>query len=401
MGSFWEGGGSSAVSGGLGLIGSLISGAQQRKENKRNRKFQREMYDLSVQNNREDATTAYNRQVDLTNLQSQLSYQNEQNIERNRFNNTVAGAKEAGVNIGLALNGGSAGNAAGGVAVPQVPQSHSGNAPMPNSAPIPPIQMALDLSTAKLNEALARKNNEEAKTEEAKREPELKNMEANYQKAMQDIEESKERIKLFASQADLNKNQADWQKFQNNILENTLQTRINAVEWELKNLKASYRQMMSQAGVNYSISARNNIGNRYGARYWNALIDNLTANTKLTGQKFLTEVEKTNNEAWQGLFNGISYDIREATKQGEIDIVNWKADEQKKWEEKFQKTLGIEKRKQNMELVNTVVGGLIDIGSMMILKRPKFGIGTHKKTIKYKWDGKRFSQEGGTDSWFE
>lgn len=401
MGNFWSGGGSAALSGGLGLIGSLISGAQQKKENKRNRKWQRQMYDLSVQNNREDAETAYNRQVELTNLQSQLSYQNEQNIERNRFKNTVQGAKDAGVNIGLALNGGNAGNAAGGVAVPQVSQAHSGSAPMPNSAPIPPIQTALDLSMAKLNEALAKKNTEEAKTEEATREGTVKNLEANYKKIMQDVEESKKRIALMASSVNLNESQTRWQNFQNNILENTQGTRIKAVEWELKNLKASYRQLMSQAGLNYSLSARNNIANRYASRYWSGLVENLSANTKLTGQKFLTEKENTNNAAWEGLFNGLGYDIQEATKQGQIDLINWKADEQKKWESKFEKTLGLEKRGQNMKLAGTIVNGLLDIGSMLILKKPKFGIGTHQKSVKYKWDGKRFVQEYGTDSWWE
>lgn len=391
MSGIWDGAGGAAVQGGLGLIGSLISGHQQRKENQRNRDWQREMYDISVQNNREDATSAFQRQMELTNQQARLSLANEQTIEQNRFQNLSKSAKDAGVNMGLALAGGAGGNAAGGVATPTAPKAEAGHAPMPNSAPIPPVQMAVDLSAVALNKALANKANEEAKTEDELREKKGNLMEADYQRAMAAAEQSQEIIKKYAAETSLLETKNNWEKLQLRIGQATEGEAIESVKQELENLKKAYREMVSRIRLNNAHTVGARIQNTHMHKYWGALVKNIGAHTELLSSQ-------TNNEEWKGLMNEIAYDIAEATKAWDIRRAQALTEEQEAWERKF----NLQKRGQNIELAGEITRGVIDMTGLILTKgASKFGVGQSQKTIKYEWNGRGFTPKSATKKYFD
>ena len=88
------------IAGGIG--GSLITGLFNSREAEKNRYFQEDMYRLAVKNNREDADTAYQRTKELT----AQNVENQRMLRRTAFQDTIDGAKGAGVNIGMALAGG-------------------------------------------------------------------------------------------------------------------------------------------------------------------------------------------------------------------------------------------------------------------------------------------------------
>lgn len=395
---YFSGTGDAAVSGAFGLIGSLISGHQQKKENARNRKWQRQMYDLSVQNNREDATTAFERQKELAQQQAKMSLENEQTIERNHFQNLTSSAKEAGVNMGLALNGGMGGNSAGGVATPNVQESSPGSTPSASAMPIPPVQMALDLSTARLNKALAKKAEEEgveakerAETERETREGKTGLLDAQYQEAMQRINESRGRIARWGELNLLTKAQTNWQDLQNEIGNATKDVEIQKVKQALDNLKMEYKELKSKVNLNNASTADLRIKQRYMNQYWGAIVTNVT-------NQGLLLAEQTNNETWKALMNSIAYDIADATKAWDIKKAKAIADKAENWKEMFEAELNMHKRGQNMQLIGMLGSSVIDLIGDVAMPKPSFGA---KKTIKYDWNGKGFTPKTSTKTWFE
>ena len=178
MGNFWENAGNGIVSGGLGIIGSLISGAYQRKTAEEQTRLSaelglrnaREMAGVNYNYNEQAADNAAERSKDLAEYNQQLGLAATKELW-DKYNSPAAKAKaikDAGLSIGLMYSGGGANGTIG-------TQAASGAAPQgglsgPNAGGTPigmgiQLQLGKIASEAALNNALARKANEEANTE--------------------------------------------------------------------------------------------------------------------------------------------------------------------------------------------------------------------------------------------
>lgn len=195
------------------------------KLNKKNRKWQEKMYQLAVENNRADATTAHERQQE----NAWLAYDIGQAQDRNHFQNLMYSAREAGVNPGMALG---AGGGSVGASVPQATQA----APAQAGSPQTFSPQIMDLSQAAKNIADAKLAEATAKKEEGLAEK----IEDEKQAIQQGIAESQKRMEKMDSDIDLNKLNGAWQTIQNNIAGATQQTQIDISKWNLKNLKQNF-----------------------------------------------------------------------------------------------------------------------------------------------------------------
>lgn len=217
---------SSVIGGASNIFSSLINSLFAKKENERNRKWQKKMYDLSVENNRQDATQAQ----EWTQNNMQLSYDLGQKEQQNHFQNLISSAREAGVNPGMALG---AGVGAGGVSAPSGAQANAAQTGAPtqfDEARIMDVSQAIkNMADAQLAKATAKK--EEGLTEK---------IEDEKQAIQQGIAESQKRMEKMDSDIDLNKLNGAWQTIQNNIAGATEQTQIDISKWNLKNLKQNF-----------------------------------------------------------------------------------------------------------------------------------------------------------------
>lgn len=193
--------------------------------NKKNRKWQEKMYEISLENNRQDAETAYQRQKE----NAQFAFDLGQQQEQNHFQNLMQSARAAGVNPGMALGAGGTQGTSTTATAPQSAPAQAGS-PQTFSPQIMDLsQAAKNIADAKLAEATAKK--EEGLTEK---------IEDEKQAIQQGIAESQKRMEKMDSDIDLNKLNGAWQTIQNNIAGATQQTQIDISKWNLKNLKQNF-----------------------------------------------------------------------------------------------------------------------------------------------------------------
>lgn len=347
------------IAGGVSLVGSGAStGAtlgSAGKINKKTRKWYEKMYKTQVENNREDATTAYTRQKEL----SALNVENANKLEKESWNAKLSGIHEAGLNPGLALNGaGTVG--AGGIATPvekaspaQVgnPNGFSGNLPNIGEA-------AVQASQAALNYAEARKIEGVTEPEQKK----MQSLEEDIKKTTAEVENIKKTTKFLETQV-------TFQTLQNDIAEATKGMQIDTFQWNLNKLKQDYR---------YGIESikRLRIENQYQNKYWNAMINNLDANTtklfwnaKLDKQTF-----GQNKINFPNIFNKAKAEAKNEAElrerfeqQVKTDILGIKTKE------------NTEERGQNMEVINRAISTVTQIAWMLFMVRGK-GFGKLPKT---------------------
>lgn len=227
---------SEIVGGGLGLINSGINIAAAKKENEKNRQWQEQMYNLSVENNRQDAETAYGRQLELlaAGRKNQLQYQLEEPSAK------LQGLKNAGINLALGLNGGAAGGqGVGSVSAAQAAPAGYGN-------PTTFLPQIMDLSTAMKNFAEAGLAKAQAKKEEGLTEK----IQDERQAIQQSISESQAKVKEILSKERLNKAQesytkmqSDWQEIQNRIANATEKEQEELIRQQTTNAKKEWEKM--------------------------------------------------------------------------------------------------------------------------------------------------------------
>lgn len=214
------------IGGASNIFTSFLNSMFAKKENERNRKWQKKMYDLSVENNRQDAAQAQ----EWTQQNMQMSYDLGQKEQQNHFQNLMSSARAAGVNPGMALG---AGVGAGGVSAPNGAQANAAQAGAPAQFDEARV---MDLSQAIKNMADAQLAKAAAKKEEGLAEK----IEDEKRAIQQGIAESQKRVQKMDSEIDLNKLNGAWQEIQNNIAGATQQTQIDISKWNLKNLKQNF-----------------------------------------------------------------------------------------------------------------------------------------------------------------
>lgn len=232
----------------LGMIGSLAGAAASvagtgasigatSQLNKKNRKWQEKMYKLAVENNRQDAETAYGRQNELVEKGSEIAYQNQLRGAREMPSATVQGYKDAGLNLGLALQGGINGTQGGGTSA-TAPQA----APAQQGAPQTFGPQIFDISAAIKNIADAKLAQTKAKTEEGVQkiqEEQINNIKADTDKKRKEIEEMDSKINL-------NELAGAWQETQNEIAKDTKKEQKEAIRWNFYNQKKQYELTLAQ-----------------------------------------------------------------------------------------------------------------------------------------------------------
>ena len=183
MGNFWDSAGNGIVSGGLGIIGSLISGAYQRKTAEEQTKLSaelglrnaKEMAGVNYQYNEQAADNAMARSKELADYNQALGLDATQQMW-NKYNSPEAKRKalqDAGLSVGLMYSGGGAQGTIGTQAANGAAPQGGTSGPSAGGTPIGmgiQLQLGKIASEAALNNALARKANEEANTEGGKNE---------------------------------------------------------------------------------------------------------------------------------------------------------------------------------------------------------------------------------------
>lgn len=202
------------------------------KLNKKNRDWQEKMYDVQVANNRKDAETAYNRQQEMLALGSETQL----NYTRDEVGARLQGFKDAGLNPGLAVQGGlTGGQGIGGTSAPQAQAASVGN-------PQTFAPNILDLSAVAKNLAEAKLLNEKSKTEEDTR----NKLKAEVEQINQKIEESKKAVEEMDSRINLNDLEAAWKEIQNDVAKATKGEQIELKKYELKNSQAAYDKQVAE-----------------------------------------------------------------------------------------------------------------------------------------------------------
>lgn len=219
---------SAAIGAGASLAGTGASIAANANINKKNRAWQEKMYNLAVENNRQDATTAYERQQTLMDLAAQKEVLNTELNEIAKMKGFKQALKETGINPMYALGiQGTAGNS-----TPTAPQAQAAGYGNPQTF-APNI---MDLSASIKNMAEAGLANAKAKTEEGVQQKVQEEIEV----LAQSIKESEQRIAESKAKINLTNINATWQEIQNRIASATEETEISIKKQELKNLEQAW-----------------------------------------------------------------------------------------------------------------------------------------------------------------
>lgn len=197
-----------------GLAQSGINAAMTAQQNKKNREWSEKMYDIATKNNREDATTAFNRSKEMLALSTETDYQTQLRGAREMPTAQLQGYKNAGVNLGLALQGG-LGGVQGGGRTATSPQA-SAASPMPAQQNVP----LFDITAAMKN--IAETKLTEQKVKESEAETDKKGAETNA--ISESIKQTQENVKVLTktveeldSRIQLNKFNAAFVSFQTDL----------------------------------------------------------------------------------------------------------------------------------------------------------------------------------------
>lgn len=344
----------------ISSIGNMASagiqaGAQSAEANKQ-RKWNEKMYNLSVENNRQDATTAFEREQQLMsqNVENQLKY------DQQSIGAKMQGALEAGLNPVMALNGGGLGTSGvGGVATPQAEAA----SPMPYQQPKYDLSGAFDnLANMELKKAQANEAN--AKAEELRGETEPSKV--SMQSIKQGIDESKQRVTTLMEQAGFFKNaslkeaaqtsflgsQTTWQELCNTVSRNTQKEQEETIRWGLYNLKKQY-------WLNVEALRKAKVESNMIGQYLNAMIGNFNKQASLfVSQAQLTDEQKHGTELDNKYFNMVMPDMHEQ--------LLWRNENERTVMYRFEESLEAQLRGQNMQLAGDIIHGLAGAGATLL-----------------------------------
>lgn len=338
--------GEAGISGVLGLLNSGINAMFATRENKKNRNWQEKMYNLSVENNRQDAETAHGRQLELL----QAGRENQLQYQKKAPSAQLQGLKDAGINLALGLNGGAAGGqGVGSTSAAQAAPAAYGN-------PTTFLPQMLDLSAVMKNFAEAGLAKAKSKTEEGlteKIQDERKAIQQGIAESQERINKIKSECKLNDSQINLNNINADWQTIQNRIASATEETQIEIKKQELENLKQNFKK-----GIEEITSLQ--IENKHKEELLKAQIQDFWMNAR----KAFYEA------AWQKMQNG--RDIKKFNEEFKIlqntaNKLMYEAENEKDFKDRWEKEMRQRKWEMWVGAGSRVLSQLIDVISSAMI----------------------------------
>lgn len=341
------------------------------KLNKKNRDWQEKMYDVQVANNRKDAETAYNRQQEMLALGSETQL----NYTRDEVGARLQGFKDAGLNPGLAVQGGlTGGQGIGGTSAPQAQAASVGN-------PQTFAPNILDLSAVAKNLAEAKLLNEKSKTEEDTR----NKLKAEVEQINQKIEESKKAVEEMDSRINLNELQTAWQEIQNDVAKATKGEQIELKKYELKNSQAAYNKQIAEIkGLDIDNDRKNEM--------YDKLFEYQTQQIKKTyyeavGQDIQNEKERKTMEAFVDAAIETAKKIKAEAKNAE--------DFEKRFKEQMNlkaKELKIQKTKMWVDAGASVLSSITGAATSILTKGVAGGNGGYKPST--------WTNVSGTDNYW-
>lgn len=325
------------------------------EDNMRARHWQTKERIAEQQFNNEQAEIAHERTKELTNMQAELSLQNQLDLERQTPQARIEGLKAAGMNLGMAAGMGGTGSA--GVASTSGAQAHGASAPSTTTAHLNPISAGglgelMDVigKSQEINNMRAEQEKTEAETDTLR--GKTPGAEADIAKKWQDVEQGKQaitestaKIALMGSETEINNANADFQKIQNEIAKDTKGSQKEIIRRTAKRIKKEYEL------IGEDIQHRK-LENKSYEEYIEALINNYFANA---------------NEAIAKAANlDIDTEFQDYTFTARQELLGWQGVNEMEFGERFAEQLAAELRAQNIQISKEVIDALVGIGSTVV-----------------------------------
>lgn len=348
--------GAALIQGGLGLGGSIVSGLFASSENRKNRRWQEKMYNLSVENNRQDAEQAHEWQKEL----QALAVEQGLDYKRRGWSAEVEGLREAGLNPMLALNGGTGGS--GGIGAPSSAQAHAaspGNPGMLNmdvSGFNLAAKAAADTALLKSQEALNNAKTDEIRGDTAPVQKSMEQMDANIKELTEKVNLMLTEEGLYNAQSALFNAQTTWQNLQNEITEDTKDFQMQTIRWGLYHKREETMALVEEIKDRRLkrdkeiklIDAQINLFNR-NAEYLFAKIGETSAYRDLLQQ--------------QGVHEHAKAVLLYAQMPSYIEMMDWKVKNEKEFRERYEEFLKNQRRGQNLQFLNGVINAFAGAAS--------------------------------------
>lgn len=328
------------------------------------RHFQNAQRQASENFESEQAAIAFDRQKELTNMQAQLSLQNQLDLERQTPAARLQGLKEAGMNLGLAGNMGGAGSA--GVATPSVPQAHATQGNSPNSLSQMPISAGgigeiMDIAKGfqEIQNMKAEEQRTEAETSEILGETKPAEAEtakrwADAAQANQAAAESTAKIGVYGKQKELLESDITWQNIQNEIAHDTKGSQKATIQRQAKLLKTQYELLAQE-------KKHKQLENESYEDYINSLINVYFAQF---------------NEAMARAANlDIDTQYQDYTFTARQELLGWQGVNEMEFGERFKAQLEAELRAQNIQIAKEVIDAIVGTAGAVIRAKAVANVG--------------------------
>lgn len=309
--------------------------------NLKTRRFAREMYTRQLQDNRENATTAYQRQQELVKMNQNFNRQ----MTRDELGLKMAGANAAGINPAIAL--GVSGAAAGGGGAAKAPEAQG--AQVNNSAnlgvgmPNLGLEGVVELATAKKLEAEANLANTQANTlngQTPQGEANIANTQASTSMYLSNIDVNDVLKPLYSAQK-------FWQDLQNKFFQKTQGYRAQFEQWNAYRMKADYEEAVERVNAL-------RIDNQTRAKYNGAILANIIQNTAL----LLT----------QGRLNIQELEFNKRNMVNELNYMKWKAENEKDFKQRYTDFLATMRQGQWLNAGASALHSIADITGTILTK---------------------------------